>query len=108
MKTSAPMKRALKICVPLFFSVAITFSAVTVAQAQGYASAIPELEEAYNRVQEATMAMKQAETQSNSRAMERALNNYSRANQNMRQYGRCHCYAKSRYGLGADRRGTGT
>jgi hypothetical protein len=56
-----------------------------IAQAQGDASAVPELEAAHNRVQEATMAMKQAEDQNNIRAMERARNNYIKANQNMAQ-----------------------
>jgi len=85
MKTAAVIRRALKLCAPLLFSLTIMLSAGTIAQAQGDASAVPELERAYNGVQEATMAMKQAEAQNNTRAMERARNNYNKANQNMAQ-----------------------
>ena len=85
MKTAALMRRALELCAPLLFSLTIMLSAGNIAQAQGDASAVPELEAAHNRVQEATMAMKQAEDQNNTRAMERARNNYNKANQNMAQ-----------------------
>ncbi|MBE9534739.1 MAG: hypothetical protein IMF03_07035, partial [Proteobacteria bacterium] len=85
MKNAALMRRALELCAPLFFSLTIMLSAGNIAQAQGDASAVPELEAAHNRVQEATMAMKQAEDQNNTRAMERARNNYNKANQNMAQ-----------------------
>lgn len=85
MKTTTVMKRASRLYLPLFLSLAIMLSAGTAASAQGDASAIPELEAAHNRVQEATMAMKQAKDQNNTRAMERARNNYNKANQNMAQ-----------------------
>ena len=85
MKTAAVMRRALELCAPLLFSLTILLSTGTIAQAQGDASAVPELEAAHHSVQEATMAMKQAQAQNNARAMERARDNYSKANQNMAQ-----------------------
>jgi hypothetical protein len=85
MKTAAFMKRALELCAPLLFGLTIILSAGNIAQAQGDASPVPELEAAHSRVQEATIAMKQAEDQNNTRAMERARNNYNKANQNMAQ-----------------------
>ena len=85
MKTAAVIRRALKLCAPLLFSLTIMLFVGTIAQAQGDVSAVPELEAAHNRVQEATMTMEQAEAQNNTQARERARIGYSKANQNMAQ-----------------------
>jgi hypothetical protein len=85
MKTGAIMRRALDCCAPFLFGLTIMLFVGTVAQAQGDVSAVPELEAAHNRVQEATMTMEQAEAQNNTQARERARIGYSKANQNMAQ-----------------------
>ena len=85
MKTGAIMRRALDCWAPVLFSLTIMLFVGTVAQAQGDVSAVPELEAAHNRVQEATMTMERAEAQNNIQARERARIGYSKANQNMAQ-----------------------
>jgi hypothetical protein len=85
MKTGAIMRRALDCCAPILFSLTIMLFVGTIAQAQGDVSAVPELEAAHNRVQEATMTMEQAEAQNNTQAREQARIGYSKANQNMAQ-----------------------
>ena len=85
MKTGAIIRHALDCCAPLLFSLTVMLFVGTVAQAQGGVSAVPELEAAHNRIQEATMTMEQAEAQNHTQARERARIGYSKANQNMAQ-----------------------
>ena len=80
MKTATVMKRKSRLYLLFFLSLAIMVSDGATALAQGDLSAVPELAAAHNRVQQATMTMKQTEVQGNDQAMERARERHRNAN----------------------------